>query len=324
MEITEIMVDMFSANILHLVQQSTSRLFQFTDPESAGAKGEIKFYDRKGKGQARRKEGRNEDVIYSNPDWTRRGIACDDYYESYLEDRLDRLRVIADPDSEDAKTVAMSLGRQMDEVIIEAAMGDALTGRHGAGSVATVPDSQKICAFDGVTIDGLGLNVKTLRAVRKKFKQNEAIQKDAKGKGLEKIVFAMASQQSDDLLGQTEVTSTDYAAVKALVDGEVDTFLGMTFVELELLSFTDADISYDPETGAIDAAGAGTLTSGEGRICLAFTDKRALKSDRKAEIMGRVDEIETKHFAHQIYGAITFGAVRMEEEQLMLVYCKEL
>ena len=39
-------------------------------------------------------------------------------------------------------------------------------------------------------------------------------------------------QQTGDLLGTTEVTSSDFNTVKTLVNGDVDTFLGFKFIEI--------------------------------------------------------------------------------------------
>jgi len=307
-------VDMFSANVMHLSQQSESRLYPFIREEMHN--GEAKFYDRRGTTEMKRKEGRHSDVIYSTPDYSRRMVVLEDWYDAFLVDEEDKLRVIHTPESEDAIAMAQSMGRKMDEIIIDGALGNAYGGKKGQTPIA-LPDSQKLAAFDGVSAIGIGLNVVTLRALRKKFKQNEAIRKG------EKLIFAIAAQQSDDLLGQTEVTSADYANVKALVDGETDTFMGFKFVETELLPFNDVAITYTVATGLV-GAGGGTIAIGTARRCIAFTEKRALLFSRARLLTSRITEMPGKHYANQVYSAMSMGGTRMEEEQLVEVFCYEV
>lgn len=312
-EITTAMVDKFSANVMHLAQQKESRLFQYCRQETQQA--ESKFYDRIGKRKARRKEGRHSDVVYTDTPHSRRMVVMDDYYDADLIDQEDNIRIIMEPRSEYLQAIAGSIGRQLDEVIIDFALGPAFGGKKGTEEVS-LPNSQKVASFDGTSLTGSGLNVPTLRAVRKKFKQAEAIQKG------EQLIFACAAQQMDDLLGNTEVTSSDFAAVKALVQGEVNTFMGFLFVETELLPFNGEGVTYNENTGAV-GSGDGTIAVGEGRRCIAFTARRGLLCAVGRQVNGRVDEIPGKHYAWQVYAALSAGGSRMEEVQVVEVISKE-
>jgi hypothetical protein len=211
---------------------------------------------------------------------------------------------------------ANALGRRYDTEIIAAGLGNAYGGKKGT-TVIALPSTQKLAAFDGATTTGVGLNVKSLRAVRKKFKKSEAIEKG------EIVVATIAAQQADDLLGSTEVGSFDYNSVKALVQGEVDTFMGFKFVETELLPFTEAATTYTVTDGTV-GAGTGTVTAGEGRRCLFFTDKKGILLAKGREVKGRLDEMPSKHYAVQVYSALTVGGTRMEEEQVIELICKEV
>jgi hypothetical protein len=314
-QITTAMVDMFSSNVMHLAQQKGSRLREYCRMESQSA--ESAFYDRIGSKSAKRKEGRHSDVVYQDTPHSRRMVTMEDYYDSDLVDKEDKLRTIMDPENEYAKAIGMALGRKIDEIIIDAALGNAYGGKKGTEVVA-LPNSQKLIAHDGASTGGNGLNVRTLRAARKKFKQNEAIDQG------EKLILAHAAQQADDLLAETEFTSSDFNAVKTLVNGETDTFMGFKFVQLELLPFTDADITYNINTGAIDGAGTGTVTAGEGRRCFAFTASRGILCALGLEVNGRIDELPQKHFSHQVYGSLTMGSTRMEEVQVLEIVCLEV
>lgn len=313
--VDQAMVDQFSANVMHLSQQSESRLNQYCRQESQSA--EAAFYDRIGKSTARRKAGRHSDVEYSDIPHTRRMVTTEDVYDADLVDKEDKLRTIMNIENEYTKAIAASIARDQDEIIIDAALGNAYSGKNGTTAVA-LPATQRMGASDGAGTPAFsGLNVLTLRVCRKKFKQNEAINSG------EKLIFAMAAQQADDLLGSTEVGSFDYNSVKALVDGEVDTFMGFKFVETELLPFLAANITtYNAATLDI-TSGAITLTAATSRRCVAFTDKRGLLCAKGHEVMGRISEIPKKHYANQVYAKLPIGATRMEEVQVVEVICYE-
>jgi len=317
-QVTTAMIDQFSANVFHLSQQVESRLSSLCRSESQES--ESKFYDRIGKRSARRKEGRHSDVKHTDTPHSRRMVTMEDFYDSDLVDEEDKLRIIMNPESEYAMAIAASLGRQTDEVIIDAALGNAYGGRRGTEIVA-LPNTQKVGAFTSTALDtgavGNKLNIQTLRAIRKKFKQAEAIKKG------EKLIFVCAAAQMDDLLASVEVTSADFNSVKALVQGEVDTFMGFLFVETELLNFNEAAVLYNLDLGTI-GAGAGTIAIGTGRRCIAMTANRGVLCAKGRNVKGRIDELPQKHHAKQVYGSLTLGATRMEEEQVVEVICLEL
>mgnify|MGYP006427291041 CR=1 FL=1 len=313
-EVTTAMVDMFSSNVMHLSQQKGSRLEQFTRRESQDS--ESKFWDRIGKRKARRKEGRHSDVVYTDTPHSRRMVTLEDWYDADLVDEEDKLRVIMNPESEYLQAIAFSLGRQKDETIIDFALGNAYGGKKGNQAVP-LPNSQKVAAHDGSSTTGNGMNVRTLRAIRKKFKQSESIEKG------EQVVLAHAAQQLDDLLGDTQATSSDFASVKALVDGEMTNFMGFEFVETELLPFNEANVTYNISTGKV-GSGSGTYTATEARRSIAFTKNRGLLFAQGLMVEGSIDRIPGKHNSHQVYGKLSIGGSRMEEEQVIEVFSKEV
>jgi hypothetical protein len=311
-EITEAMVDMFSSNVMHLSQQKNSRLMPYVRIETQSA--ETAFYDRIGKRQMQRKEGRHSEVVYTDTPHSRRAVTLEDWFDSDLIDQEDKLRVIMNPDSEYAIAFASALARQYDLTIIDAALGSAYAGKKGQTAVI-LPLAQQVAAVTGAGAF-TGLNVPTLRKVRKKFKQSEAIEKG------EKIIFVMSAQQSDDLLGNTEVTSADFNTVRALVQGEVNTYMGMEFVETELLPFNGAAFDHNA-AGDVLASGGTTIAIGAGRVCFAMTASRGVLLAKGREVKSRITEESKFHFAHQVYSALSVGGTRMEEEQVVAVYCKE-
>jgi len=305
--VTEHMVKQFSSNVWHLSQQKGSRLRGIVRTETLN--GEAGFYDHYGPVEAQEKIGRHSDTTYQDTPHGRRRVTMNDYFWSDLVDKEDKLRLIHDPESQYGKAAMMAMGRKMDDIIISAALGTSYAGKEG-GTPVVIPDSQKIGAFDGSAASGL--NVRTLRAIKKKFNQNEV--------DMEALYIICEAEQIDNLLGETEITSQDYNTVRALVNGEIDTFMGFKFIRLERLPVTTAVIPFDASNGSV-GAGADSISIGSRRLiaCAGSGLLLALGSDVK----GRVDELPQKHYAKQVYASMSMGATRLEESKVVEVLCKE-
>lgn len=308
-QITEAMVKQYSSNVFHLAQQEESRLAPFVRRETQDA--ETAFYDRIGAVTAMKKTGRHSDTTYQDTPHSRRAVSTEDFFYADLVDEEDKLRIIMNPESEYTQAAKMALGRAMDDVIVESALGEARAGKDG-GSIINLTDVNRVAGFDGSTITGVGLNVKTLRAIKKKFNQNEVMDNE--------LYIAVTAEQLDNMLGELEVTSADFNSVKALVQGDVDTFMGFKFIRLERLPVTDAAITYDETDGSV-GAGGGTLPIGARRI-FAWSRSGILLATA-SEVKARISEMPGKHYANQVYASMSIGGVRMEEVRVVEIYCKE-
>lgn len=306
-------VDAFSSNVYHLSQQKGSRLAGLVRNEIQ--KGEKDSYDSYGVNDiAREKVGRNSNVEYSDMDHQRRWVSTVKIYDAKLVDKTDKLEMIHDPENEYAKAMNMALGRKMDKVIIAAAFAPAYVGKEG-GATVSFPNSQTIVAHDGTTTTGVGLNSKTLRAIRKLFAKNEAIEDGAN------IKAVVTAEEIDAMLADDKIINSDYAVVKALAAGLVTDYMGFNFTRTELLERPSGDVSYDVATGAI--TGTGTVTAAKGRECIFFSMEGLLFA--KAESLAtRVTELPEKHYSTQIYASMDIGAVRMEEAKVVKCVTSEL
>ena len=306
--VTEHMVKQFSSNVWHLSQQKGSRLRGIVRSETLN--GEAGFYDHYGPVEAQEKIGRHSDTTYQETEHGRRRVTMSDYFWADLVDKEDKLRLIHDPESQYAKAAMMAMGRKIDDIIIEAALGTAYAGKEG-GTPKLLADSNKVGAFDGAVSSGL--NVRTLRAIKKKFNQNEV--------DMEPLYIICQAEQIDNLLGETEITSQDYNTVRALVNGEIDTFMGFKFIRLERLPETTAAINFNGTTGQVDPGGAQVIAAGARRViaCAGSGLLLALGSDVK----GRIDELPQKHYAKQVYASMSMCATRLEESKIVEVLCKE-
>lgn len=306
-QIDQAFINAYSSNVFHLSQQMGSRLRSCVRNESQ--KANAAFWDRIGAVTAQRKSGRHSDTPQVDTPHSRRMVTLNDYVHADLIDSSDKLRLLLDPTSEYLKAFANAFGRAMDDEIISAAIGSAYSGQSGATAVA-FPNSQIIASVSEGA--GAGLTVDALRAAKKLFDANEVDPSI-------KRYIALSAQQISDLLSQTEVTSHDYASVKALVDGRLETFMGFTFVHSERLSAVSSTLAFDVDSGAI---GSGAGDANGYRRVIAWAEDGLLLSIGE-DFKGRVSERDDKNYSMQAFAEMSIGAVRMEEEKVVQILCKE-
>lgn len=303
-QVTEWFVQQYNTNVMHLSQQKGSRLQDKVRKETQ--KGKSQFFDRIGLVNAVKRTGRHAPTPQMDTPHSRRMVTIEDYEWADLVDDQDKIRMLIDPTSEYALAAANAFGRSKDDVIIQSALASAYAGEQGTTPVVH-PNSQKYAANNGSAFTNL--TVATLRTVKKMMDQ-----KEVEGKRY----FALTASQEESLLGQTEVTNSDYNSVKALVQGEVNTFLGFEFVRLERLLAVAAGVTASPTTGAV---GSGSSVAGF-RSCFAWADTGILMSTGE-DFTTKMSERDDLGYAMQVYARMSIGGTRMEEEQVVEVICKE-
>lgn len=296
-------VQQFNANVMHLSQQKGSRLESAVRRETQ--KGKSQFFDRIGSVAAVERTGRHSSTPQIDTPHSRRMVVMKDYEWADLVDDQDKIRMLFDPTSEYAMAAAWAFGRSKDDVIISKALAAAQGGEDGSESVSH-PNSQKYAANDGTNF--ASLNVKTLRAIRRILRKNEVDPSIP-------LFMAVTSEQIESLLGQTEVTSSDYASVKALVQGEVDSFMGFKFIEINRLLATTSSTA-SPTTGAV---GSGSSVTGK-TACLAWAQDGLLMSVGE-DFVTKMSERSDKGYSMQVYARMSIGSTRMEEEKVVEVIC---
>ena len=304
-------VQQYSANVFHLSQQKGSRLRMATRNESL--QGKSGFYDRIGQAVAQQKTSRHSDTPQIDTPHSRRRVTMADFEYADLVDDQDRIRTIFDPTNPYAQAAMWALGRAMDDVIIAGALGTAFGGEEGTVAIP-LPDSQKIAAHDGSTTSGVNLNVRTLRRAKERFDANdvdESIRKYA----------TITSSQLQALLAETETTSSDFNTVKALVQGDIDMFMGFMFIRTERLGRAAANTTYNVNNGSV-GAGTGTVAAANSRRCIFWAEDGILLAIGK-DMKARIGEREDKSYATQVYACLSIGATRMEEEKVVEVICSE-
>ncbi|MHC4752093.1 MAG: phage capsid protein [Planctomycetota bacterium] len=210
-----------------------------------------------------------------------------------LIDSADDYKMLIDPKSVYAINAAYSAGRQMDTEILTAAVGNSFAvSETDAQSNVALPSGQKIAYdFGGAAI---GLTLAKVRRGKRILDDNEV---DDDGR-----IIVITPQNLEEMLGITEVTSADYNSVKALVDGNLNTFLGFKWVRTTLLPYTD-------ETNDRRAAVAYQRTG----IGLGMGMMERVKISERAD----------KNYSTQVYLEMGLGAVRIEEEKVVEISCDQ-
>ena len=278
-QITTAFVQQYSNNVQMLSQQKGSLLRNAVDAETIV--GKHAFFEQVGQATAQKRVSRHSDTPQIDTPHARRRVSMVDYEYADLIDKQDQVRTLIDPTSSYAQAAAFALGRAMDDEIIS-----AVSGETGSTSV-TLPSAQKI------TESGTdGLTIAKLREAKEKFDSASVDPSIPR-------YIVVGPKQISDLLGTTQVTSSDFNTVKALANGEINSFLGFNFITSNRLSIASSK-----------------------RLCLAYAGD-GIKLALGQDIMTRIDERSDKGYATQVYVCMTMGATRMEEEKVVTVEAHE-
>lgn len=310
-QITTAFVEGFKQNIYILSQQKVPRLFNKSRKESQNS--ETDFYERIGSTDANDVLDRHGDTPINNSPHSRRAVDLQDADWGDLIDKLDRVRLLIRPDDAYVQIAVMALNRKKDDVFIAAALGNARAGKTGSTLVA-LPNSRKLVAVNDDKATGAsGMNLYTLTLMLEKFEEEEVDPEMPK-------YFAWSAAVKRQLLNETKATSSDYATVKALVNGQIDAFMGFQFIHSERLPVTSAVTTYTKSDGTV-GAGAGSLSAGA-RRCIAWVEDGMISAtglDLFADIGPRRD----KRMSTQVFVLHSVGAVRLEEAKVLEVLVDE-
>ena len=286
-QITTAFVQQYSANVQMLSQQMGSRLRDAVRLETVVGKNA--FIDQIGSVTAQLRSSRHADTPQIDTPHQRRRLSIASYEFADLIDDQDKVRMLIDPTSSYAQAAAAAMGRAMDDVIITAALGTASTGETGSGS-ATLDATNNMV---GSASSNDGLTIAKLTEAKRKMDLNDVDPSIPR-------YIAVGPKQIEDLLGTTQVTSSDFNTIKALVQGDVDTFMGFQFIMTNRLDIDSNDI----------------------RSCFAWAEDGITLGVGK-DVQARIDERNAKGYAPQVYYCMDIGAVRMEEAKVVKIFCDE-
>jgi len=267
-------VEAFKSNVIHLSQQHPSRLRPTVD--SMTVKAETANVERMGNKEAVEKTTRHTPTPILDVPHDRRKLTMQDFQWADLVDEEDQIKMLISPKSEYAKAAAWAMNRQYDRLIVSAATGNSTDGD---GAAVALPAGQKIGTAGG------GLTLDLVLEAKEKLDANEV---DSASR-----YMVLNSAAMSDLLGTTEVASSDFNTIKALVRGEVNQWMGFSIIHTELVAETTAQV-----------------------LCY---HKSAIRLGIGRDIVTRVDKRFDVSYADQVYAAFTAGATRVEEEKIVQV-----
>ena len=148
------------------------------------------------------------DVTPLNVSYSQVTATMSDYIAAEYSDIFSQQKINFDERRELVQVVSGAIGRRMDQLVI-----DALSGSGTSLTVAT-------------TVGGAGTNMNLAKLLEAK-----ELLDTGNVPAQDRCMLIHASGLAA-LLDDTKIASSDYAAVKALVQGQLDTFLGFKFITI--------------------------------------------------------------------------------------------
>jgi hypothetical protein len=289
-QITTALVKGFRANFTLLAQQKKSRLRMAVREEPLT--GEDDFFDRVGAADGADITSRHGDTQYASTPHDRRKVYAIGWEWADLIDKPDKVRMLGDPQSTYVQAAVASAGRRIDDHIIAAFFGTAYSGKTGTTAITFPTGATNVVPVNlSGSNEGLTVN-KLIRAKRLLWEYD--VDEDIP------LHIAVTGEQLEDLLKTTQVTSADYNSVKALVKGEIDTFMGMTFHRSQRL-LTDTSSYRRVPVWAEDGVLLGIHT----------------------DVKVYIDVLPQKRHSTQVRVELDMGATRMEESKVVEIKCLE-
>jgi len=220
------------------------------------------------------------DVTPLNVGFSTVTLTLQDYNAAEYSDIFSQAKVNFDERQELVQVVAGAMGRRQDQMILDAlgSSGTSLTVANSIGGATT------------------NMNLAKLREAKRLMDKNN-VPPDGRN-------IVIHANGLANLLSETSVTSSDFNSVKALVQGEINTYLGFTFHVLGDRS--EGGLAID---GSLD------------RTCFAF-HKDAIGYGEGIGMRTEINYIaeKTSWLVNEVFSA---GAVTIDAEGIVSITCRE-
>ena len=286
-------VDQFKANILNLSQQKQPKLRGCCRMEAVT--GDTMYVERLGPKDAQLRGARHGETPISDADHSRRKLSMADYIvPADIIDKPDKLKLLIDPQSVYTQNQVFSLNRAIDDVIIAALWGPAYGGHTGATTINSYDVGEcRLVNSDG-TIEAAGSDfdddTETPLTIAKLLTCKQLLD-DAEIDDERQRYFVTNPFNINQLLNTTEVKSADYNTVKALAQGQIDTFMGFKFIKSTRLPADDTD------TGATRC-----FAFAQDAIVLAIAEEPSVSVSVRNDLCDSI----------QVFSTLSIGATRVE------------
>ena len=297
-QITTAFVQQFQNAISTLVSQEDSRLSSFVSQESVN--GDKAYFEQIGTVEMIQRTTRHGDSPQVEMPHARRQLTINDYEVGDMVDDEDLVRTLVDPTNAYTQRFAQAALRRMDQEIIDGVFAQAKTGVAGATNEdwdATGGSGQTI-ARDFASAAANAMTLKKLVEAKRLLDVGECPTEDRH--------IALGAKQLSDLLNDNTITSADFNSVKALVHGDIDSFLGFQFHQSNMLTRR-----INPPDGD--------------------TDRRIIVWQREGIKLGiakpptpNIDPARSdKSFNAYVHLKMSIGCTRMEKSRVVEIRCAE-
>jgi len=220
------------------------------------------------------------DVTPLNITYSQVTATMSDYNAAEYSDIFHQAKVNFDERRELVQVVSGSIGRRMDQLVLDAlaASSTSLTVSNDIGGTDT------------------NLNLTKLRNAKRLLDKNNV--------PMDGRCFLVSASGLESLLGETSITSADFNSVRALVSGEIDTFLGFKFTMIG--DRAEGGLAID---GSLD------------RTCFAY-HRDALGFGIGMNMKTEINYVPEKT-SYLVNGMFSAGAVAIDDEGIVKITCRE-
>lgn len=284
-------VEQYNSTIELLVQQKGSR-FRGTMREMTAVGSQMSPVDQIGTIEASEVTARFAPLVRTDAPTDRRWCLPRDFHVTQMVDSFDKLRTLTDPEGALVQSAVYALGRKLDDVVVDAFFGTALTGTRG-GTSTTFPAGQQVAVNFRASTD-IGLSCAKIIRAKKILMANEVdLLSDT-------LYIAVDANQHEKLLSEMPIISREFNSMPALDgDGMITRWLGFRFIHSERL---DVDSNSDKLVPAWAKSGMAQV----------FWNSLYSSVDRRIDLSSQ---------PWQAYNKWTFGSTRIEEKKVVQVIC---
>lgn len=282
-------INEYRDSVIQLAQQETVRVRPHVTEVASHA--EFYNWDRLAPTDAleRTKTTRQQDTPVIDDVFSRRVSTPRVFEHNMVYEDYDKVEMAIDPQSAYARNQGMSMARAYDDVVIDAATGTALDGDGGTNALPAgriIGDGTGLISFGAITqIQGRFLTDEIMLDIPK--------------------VAVIGPNQVTRLMQLTEQTSADYVKREALqqltATGICPNWMGFTWVVSNRLTIPAADELY----------------------CL-FMSKMAVGLQVNMGMKIRIGEDPGKSYQWQVFAQFSAGAVRVEDEHIVVGHFSNL
>ena len=313
-EITVAFVEHYTANILLLSQQIESRLRNTCQIESIT--GRTFYGERIGATAGEDIEERHGDTpLISTPHSRRRGTMIDWDWADLVDDP-DKQKMLIDPASTYVRNAIAAANRRIDKHVYDALGATAAAGQSGGTTINNYDaDECRLVEADGTVtaagVDHVGGTTATVLTIAKLLTCKQLLDEGDIDAARQRY-FVTNPYNLNQLLNTTEVKNSDYNTVKALAQGQIDTYMGFKFIMLQ--NYIDVTKGHLRDSENEDA--------GEAVECYAWAQD-AVKLGVGKDVTTRIDVRTDKRMSVQPYVKMSWGAVRVEGPAVVEISLKK-